>query len=76
MVVLENVRKIGNIIEADYYYDSNGPRGHFKYDINTGEYIELKRIEEFEYGFSHIKHALKTMIKYDKYPETYHEIWY
>ena len=78
MVVLENITKIGNIIEADYYYDytSDGSRGHFKYDITTGKYVELKRIKEFEYGFSHIKHALKTMIKYDKYPETYHEIWY
>ena len=76
MVVLENIKKIGNIIEADYYYNSDGPRGHFKYDITTGKFIELKQIREFEYGFVHVKHALEMMIKNDKYPERYGEYWY
>ena len=73
---LRKHKKIGNIIEADYYYNSDGPRGHFKYDMTTGKFIELKRIREFESGFVHVKHALEMMIKNDKYPETYEVFWY
>ena len=78
MVVLENIKKIGNIIEADYYYDytPEGSRGHFKYNITTGKYVELKRIKEFEYGFAHIKYALESMIKHNKYPERHAQIWF
>ena len=78
MVVLENIKKIGNIIEADYYYEytSDGSRGHFKYGITTGNFIEIKRAEEDEFGFGHIKQGLETMIKYNTFPETYKVFWY
>ena len=80
MVTLENLVKIGNIIEADYYYENEtDKKGHFKYDITKDEYIELHKIEYetgIEYGFGHIRDALHLFVKMNDFPETYHHSWY
>ena len=79
MVTLENLVKIGNIIEADYYYENEtDKRGHFKYDITKDEYIELRKIKEteIEVGFGQIRNALHRLVRLNIFPETYHNIWY
>jgi len=84
MVTLINLKKTGNIIEADYYYERSKDKiGHVKYDITTGKYIEIIRAEKeyyerngFEYGFFHIENEIKCMIKYNIFPEKHVISWY
>lgn len=84
MVTLINLKKINNIIEADYYYESDSDKlGHIKYDIATGKYLEIKYAEKedferygFEYGFGHIEKDLKRLIRHNVFPEKRVILWY
>ncbi len=78
MITLENLKKVGNVIEADYILESYPDRtGHFKYDINKGDFIERKRVSDgVEYGFSHIKRDLERLIRANIFPKKRVISWY
>ena len=82
MVILENVIKKDNIIEADYCYPSDEQdKGHVIFDMKRGEYTSVVYCDSDKkcgavYCFPKIKDALTLMIRYDKYPKTYHYMWH
>lgn len=78
MITLQNLKKVGNVIEADYVLGCYPDRtGHFKYDIVKGDYIEIDHVSEgIEYGFSHIKQDLQRLIAANIFPQTRHIFWY
>lgn len=84
MITLINLKKINNIIEADYYYENDIDKlGHIKYDISTGKYLDIQRAEKeyfkrngFEVGFFHIEKDLKRLIRHNIFPEKRIIMWY
>lgn len=82
MIILEKIRKKDNIIECDYRNVDCGDQilGHVKYDITNKKYIDItyseSQDEELHIGFSHIERALERMLSINKFPETYHIVWY
>ena len=82
MVILEKVIKRNNIIEADYYYpEAENDKGHIVFDIKNAMYTNIDYCEDdknslSKYRFGKVIEALKRMVQYDKYPETYHYYWY
>ena len=78
MITLINLRKKGNIIEADYYHeDRKNELGHFKYDINNGKYIDVKYAgASKQYGFIHIENDLKLLIRHKKKKKKRVILWY
>ena len=87
MLILENVKKIDNLISAEYYhYGVSGQKGYAVFDVNNKEIVEIEYSEADKeslmdsgaprYGFGHLIDAFLTMISYDKYPSTYKYSWY
>lgn len=78
MITLINLRKKGNIIEADYYHeDKKDELGHFKYDVNNGKYIDVNYAGgSKQYGFVHIENDLKLLIRHNVFPEKRVILWY
>lgn len=78
MITLINLKKINNIIDADYFHESReNELGHFKYDITTGKYVEIKYAGgRKQYGFGHIEVDLHRLVKHNIFPEKRVIIWY
>lgn len=83
MLVLENVKRENNIIDADFYFpdyeEDEKYKGHVRYDISTGDYIDITysgKERKSRYGFSHLTLALQDMVRNGHYPETYTVRWF
>ena len=81
MVVLDNVRKTDIEISADYYYQDESDKGHFVYDIKSGEIRDVSYNAEdtprdVHYSFGHVRDACRLMLKANKYPKTLPYLWY
>lgn len=81
MLVLTNVKRIGDIISANYQYSGQTDNGYIEYSVKLGkftkiEYCELDKKNGAVYCFPKIMRLIEDMIKYDKYPRTCHYYWY
>lgn len=82
MVVLENAKKENNIVTANFWYSGNkDDRGYFAYSIDREKFIQLSlpaadHGDKLSYSFGKVKAALRNMIEHDKYPSSYHYMWY
>lgn len=80
MLILENVTKKNNIIEADYGRSLKENRGHVVYDINKGDFINIVYSEsdsdEVKYGFGHLLRLFRDMVKANNYPSNFSYFWY
>lgn len=75
MLILRNIKKGDNTIEADYY-DIDDNKGHMKISLPDGEIIEHEKIFEVAYGSSHVRRDLLRTAKLDKMPEKRVVRWY
>ena len=82
MIVLENIKKDGKLVHADYYYpDKPSDKGHFIYNLEKDEYVEkvfnnVDSETEGIYGFGKTADAVKRLAAHDKFPSTYNYMWY
>ncbi len=82
MIVLTNVTIIGNILEANYYLETNSDdQGFIRYDMKKHEIVDLRYCKEdlrssVKYGKSKTVTAIEHMIAANKFPATYHYSWY
>lgn len=82
MIILENLIVKNNILNCFYRsLDETGNRGKIEYDITNKELItyELSGIDNnysFKPYLNKSLRAIETLIKYNKFPETYHYSWY
>ena len=81
MLILENLRRIGDLIYVEYYYDNSEDRGSLIYSITNREYVEIKynkRDSEspIKYGFGKIKLVLNRIIDAGNYSDYYEYFWY
>ncbi len=80
MLVLKNVKKIDNRIEADFCFPDIDVHGSVVYDIQKNQIDEIscKEQEDLEniYGIVHLKRVLEMMVEHNRYPETYTYLWF
>lgn len=78
MIVLRNIVKENDIIEADYYPENGKTFGHIKVDLKTEEVISCIRAEGYEAG-SGVAHALNALLKMsdlEEMPKEKTVMWY
>ena len=78
MLVLRNINKKDNIIEADFYPEDGKEYGHIKVDLITGKYISLDLAKGYEHSTcpSHAKRELIAMAKMEEFPVERVVMWY
>ena len=79
MLILENLRKTGNRIFADFYFPGNEAIGSVVFDAQKKEIEEIDcggRIPDTIYGLTHLVRVLRMMVENNKYPQTYEYYWY
>ena len=78
MVILREIRKNKNLIEADYYPEDDSNKGHISIDISTGEIVENKGVMGYENSTVsyHVKKALVRLASLDKIPKQKTVMWY
>lgn len=79
MLLLENLKKIDDLIMADFYFPGSEARGSITFDVQKRDIVEANcgnRDPNSIYGFMHLVDVLKMMIKHNKYPEKYEYFWY
>lgn len=79
MLILENLRKTGNRIFADFYFPGTEVREIVVFDVQKKEIEEIDcggRISDTIYGLNHLVRVLRMMVENNKYPQTYEYYWY
>ena len=74
MLTLINIKRNGEIIEADYYLEKNNEElGHLRLNGTTGDVLESVSIG---YGLTHAREKLKRLFLKDEVPKTATIEWY
>ena len=75
MVVLKNIKKSENYIEADYYLEGTD-KGYMKIKLLDGTVVEHVKPDEIAYGSSHARRELMRMAMLEQMPKEKTVIWY
>lgn len=78
MVVLRNIERKKDTIEADFYPEDSKEAGHVVVDIESKKIIskvDVKGYEFFSYAH-HAKNGLIDLIEKEELPEKYIVMWY
>ncbi len=81
MVTLINLVKDGNLIRTDYYGEGEtNDLGHIVYDISADKVVEKvyskSESDTWYTYFSKAVIAIRRLVEYNKFPSTYHFLWY
>lgn len=72
MVILRNIKKIGEDISADYYPEGKEPKGYMK--IHLGEIIEHENSSAC--AAVHVRNELRRLAKMENPPKEKIVLWY
>lgn len=75
MLILKNIKRNHNSIEADYY-DIDNNKGYMKVSLPDGKIIKHDKISEIAYGSSHVQRDLVRISVLDKLPTERKVLWY
>ena len=78
MLVLRNISKSNNTIEADFYPEDGKEYGHIKVDLLTGKYISITLAKGYENSTSpsHARRELIAMANLAELPKERMVMWY
>ena len=79
MLILENLKKMDDRIEADFYFPGSENRGSIVFDVINKDIISVECAGEDPkhiYGFRHLVNVLKMMVDNNKYPSRFEYYWY
>ena len=78
MLVLRNIRRTAEFIEADFYIEGEEPKGHVKISLPDGEYLEVIPSPKYTHSTapSHAKYELQRLAKRETLPEEKKVFWY
>ncbi len=78
MVILREITKSNDTIQADYYPEGDSSKGHLTVDISTGEIL----VHESAIGYEnstvsyHVKKALIRLASLNEIPKQKTVMWY
>ena len=75
MLVLKNIRKTNNVIEANYYLEGTD-KGYMKIRLSDGVILEHQKPNAVAYGSSHAQKELLRISKLSAVPNEKTVIWY
>ena len=78
MVLLKNIQRGDDYIEADYYVEGESPCGHIRIRLSDGERIQLTLAPGHEYSTApaHAHRRLLELAERDTLPEESRVYWY
>ena len=82
MVTLVNPKKVGKVVSAEYYLETNETdKGYLEYDFEKKEVVRCSYCREdakahVKYGASKAVRAIERLVAANKFPEIYRYIWY
>lgn len=78
MVVLRNIKRNDNLIEADYFPENDNAKGHISVDTVKNEIIDLIKAKGYEHSSAplHAKNELLKLSAVEKLPQERTVMWY
>lgn len=78
MVILRNIKRTENTMEADFYPEGRGAKGFVKISLPVGEYLEVIPSPEYPHSSdpAHARYELLRLAELETLPEEKTVLWY